>query len=178
MRDGYEYLRNWGIARIGLFGEMCAVSDMTYLAIKLSDYGVGDYWEDVDCYVRNVLADRQITSADKLRKAVGTEPIDARDQLDNLELFDFMVEAPDSGLVEFKSAPLCGVSLGQGLDDGFDLSARGDTLLLELPEGLVRRSASFVGLLKDAEFSAQCGRGRCRVSFPGATARGRGGGRG
>ncbi len=78
MRQGYEYLRNWGIARVGLFGEMCAVSDMTYLAIKLSDYGVGDYWEDVDCYVRNILADRQITSADKLRKAVQTEPILAR----------------------------------------------------------------------------------------------------
>jgi len=78
VRDGYEYLRNWGIARIGLFGEMCATSDMTYLAIKMSDYGVGDYWEDVDCYVRNILADRQITSADKLRKAVQTEPILAR----------------------------------------------------------------------------------------------------
>ena len=78
VRDGYEYLRNWGIARIGLFGEMCAVSDMTYLAIKLSDYDVGDYWEDVDCYVRNILADRQITSADKLRNAVRTEPILAR----------------------------------------------------------------------------------------------------
>jgi hypothetical protein len=78
VRDGYEYLRNWGIARIGLFGEMCAVSDMTYLAIKLSDYGVGDYWEDVDCYVRNILADRQITSAEKLRQAVATEPILAR----------------------------------------------------------------------------------------------------
>ena len=78
VRDGYEYLRNWGIARIGLFGEMCAVSDMTYLAIKLSDYGVGDYWEDVDCYIRNILADRQITCADKLRKAVQTEPILAR----------------------------------------------------------------------------------------------------
>ena len=69
VRDGYEYLRNWGIARIGLFGEMCAVSDMTYLAIKLSDYGVGDYWEDADCYIRNILADRQITSADRLRQA-------------------------------------------------------------------------------------------------------------
>jgi hypothetical protein len=78
VRDGYEYLRNWGIARIGLFGEMCAVSDMTYLAIKLSDYGVGDYWEDVDCYIRNILADRQITSADKLRKAVQADPILAR----------------------------------------------------------------------------------------------------
>ena len=104
VRDGYEYLRNWGIARIGLFGEMCAVSDMTYLAIKLSDYGVGDYWEDVDCYVRNVLADRQITSADKLRKAVQTEPILAR----------FLPRTAPTDLINNPNAQTVG--LGQNLE--------------------------------------------------------------
>ena len=75
VRDGYEYLRNFGIARIGLFGETCATADMVCLAIHLSDAGVGDYWEDVDQYVRNMLADRQITDAEKLRRAAKTPPI-------------------------------------------------------------------------------------------------------
>ena len=75
VRDGYEYLRNFGIARIGLFGEMCTTGDMTLLATRLSETGVGDYWEDVDQYVRNQLAERQITDAKKLQKAVKSAPI-------------------------------------------------------------------------------------------------------
>jgi len=74
VREGYEYLRNFGIARIGLFGEMCTTGDMAYLAIKLTNMGVGDYWEDVDQYVRNQLTEQQITSADKLRRAVEAMP--------------------------------------------------------------------------------------------------------
>ena len=60
VRDGYEYIRSFGIARIGLFGETCTVGDMTSLAVRLSDAGVGDYWEDVDQYARNHLAEMQI----------------------------------------------------------------------------------------------------------------------
>src|SRR6185295_4043062 len=56
VRDGYEYCRNFGLARLGLFGEGCATGDMTWLALKLSDAGVGDYYEDADGYVRNQLA--------------------------------------------------------------------------------------------------------------------------
>lgn len=69
VRDGYEYLRNFGIARIGLFGEMCTTGDMTYLALKLTELGVGDYWEDVDQYVRNQLMEQQITDLNKMREA-------------------------------------------------------------------------------------------------------------
>ncbi len=75
VRDGYEYLRNFGIARIGLFGETCASADMTFLALKLSDSGVGDYWDDADAYIRNNLAERQIADAQKLQAAVTKEPI-------------------------------------------------------------------------------------------------------
>ena len=78
VREGYEYYRNWGIARIGLLSEMCSTGDMTFLALKLCDAGVGDYYEDVDQYVRNVLIDRMITDPEKLRQAVKNEPILAR----------------------------------------------------------------------------------------------------
>ncbi len=78
VRDGYEYLRNFGIARIGLFGEMCTTGDMTYLALKLTELGVGDYWEDVDQYVRNQLVELQITDLDKLRRANALMPTQER----------------------------------------------------------------------------------------------------
>jgi hypothetical protein len=68
VRSAYEYQRNFGIARVGLFGEGCTTGDMTQLAIKLSEAGVGDYWEDVDCYIRNHLIEIQLMDRDLLRE--------------------------------------------------------------------------------------------------------------
>ena len=78
VRDGYEYCRNFGVARLGLFGEGCATGDMIWLALKLSDAGVGDYYEDADGYVRNQLAELQLTSEDKLRRTVEQMPKNVR----------------------------------------------------------------------------------------------------
>jgi hypothetical protein len=76
VKDGYEWQRSWGISEIGTFGdhvwgadtEPCLIADMTALAIRLSDYGVGDYWDDVDQYVRNHLTESQLLRADLLEK--------------------------------------------------------------------------------------------------------------
>ena len=78
VRAGYEFVRGFGIARIGMFGEMCTTGDMTFLAIKLSELGVGDYWDDADSYVRNQLAELQIMDAGKMLRAVKAEPVLAR----------------------------------------------------------------------------------------------------
>jgi len=92
VRSSYEYMRNFGIARIGLFGETCTTGDMTFLAVKLSDMGAGDYWEDVDQYVRNHLTELQITDAEKLSKAVEDMPY-GRGKNDTTEgAFDFTNE--------------------------------------------------------------------------------------
>jgi hypothetical protein len=95
--DFYEYARNFGIARIGFFpavvlplsqlyvgqvsgfvkgmpDEGCAIADMTLLAILLSDGGVGDYWDDVDQYVRNHLIEHQILRRDLLEETVAAGP--------------------------------------------------------------------------------------------------------
>ena len=72
VRSAYEYQRNFGIAQVGLFGEGCTVGDMTQLAIKLSESGVGDYWEDVDCYVRNQLIEIQLMDRDLLCQVTRT----------------------------------------------------------------------------------------------------------
>ena len=68
VRSGYEYSRDQGIARLGLFGETCTISDMIAIAIKLTESGVGDYWDDVDGYVRNQLIEQQVTSKQELEK--------------------------------------------------------------------------------------------------------------
>lgn len=66
VRDGYEWARQAGFARIGLFGDGqgCACGRIISLAIKLTDAGVGDYWEDVDQYIRNHGSEMQITPDD------------------------------------------------------------------------------------------------------------------
>jgi hypothetical protein len=70
-RDGYEYSRNFYVAPIGYFTEWtrleapcetCEVADMIGLAVRLTDVGTGDYWDDVDGYVRNQFAEQQHVS--------------------------------------------------------------------------------------------------------------------
>jgi hypothetical protein len=92
IRQAYEYARKFGIARIGfiptyiypecygqtrkfaIISEGCCIADMTVLAVELTDAGVGDYWEDVDQYVRNHLAETQFIDADRLREVSAAEP--------------------------------------------------------------------------------------------------------
>ena len=74
VRDSYEHARGFGILRIGLFGEACSTADMVATAIRLSDAGVGDYWEDVDQYVRNQLVEYQLVRTDLLEKVSEASP--------------------------------------------------------------------------------------------------------
>ena len=61
VRDGYEWARQMILARIGYFDyQGCATARIIGLAIKLSDAGIGDYWEDVDQYIRNHGVEMQV----------------------------------------------------------------------------------------------------------------------
>lgn len=66
VREGYEYARAKGVARVGCFGEGCSTADMIALAIRLSDAGAGDYWDDVSHYVRNHFVELQFSRPDDL----------------------------------------------------------------------------------------------------------------
>ena len=44
--------------------ELCEVADMIALALKLSEAGVGDYWDDADRWIRNMFAEGQLLSTD------------------------------------------------------------------------------------------------------------------
>ena len=67
VRQAYEYNRNLGLARLGMWGEKIVHNLMAAIAIKLSDAGVGDYWEDVDQYVRNAIVEDQFIDAELLK---------------------------------------------------------------------------------------------------------------
>ncbi|MDP6439762.1 MAG: glycoside hydrolase family 127 protein [Candidatus Brocadiia bacterium] len=43
--------------------ELCVVADMVVLALRLTRAGLGDYWDDVDRWVRNVYAEAQMLDA-------------------------------------------------------------------------------------------------------------------
>jgi hypothetical protein len=75
----YQWARQMGDAKIGYFPELfpdqkswqylnwngktveiCEVADIIWLALNLTRAGIGDYWDDVDCWVRNVFTNGQI----------------------------------------------------------------------------------------------------------------------
>ena len=70
VRSSYEHMRSWGINRIGFIPtwvngrricmETCLLGDLVALAVRMSDAGIGDYWDDADRMVRNHLAEAQI----------------------------------------------------------------------------------------------------------------------
>ena len=71
VRKAYEFGRAQGVVELGWFPEVyptrhacmepCQVGDMTALAVKLSVADLGDYWEDVEHYTRNLLQASQLT---------------------------------------------------------------------------------------------------------------------
>ena len=54
--------------------ECCTVADMIALAVNLSVAGAGDYWDDVDRWVRNDFAEQQLTSVDWIYRMASTLP--------------------------------------------------------------------------------------------------------
>ena len=69
VRSGYEWARSRGIARLGLFDDQgCGAARMLGLAIKLTDAAVGDYWEDVDQYIRNNGSELQLSEIQEIRR--------------------------------------------------------------------------------------------------------------
>ncbi len=57
---------DWYLGRAGNTTEICEVADMVLLALYLTRAGLGDYWDDVDRWVRNVYAEGQMCDADFL----------------------------------------------------------------------------------------------------------------
>jgi hypothetical protein len=72
---GYRQVENPGYNLLGYFpewvnssewegSETCQVSDMITLAMRLSDAGIADCWDDADRWVRNLFAEGQLLTTD------------------------------------------------------------------------------------------------------------------
>ena len=74
VRDSYEWARQMGVTRLGLFPhhrestEGCTIADMVGLAVALTDAGMGDYWDDVEMFARNGLISAQATDIEELKR--------------------------------------------------------------------------------------------------------------
>ena len=89
VRQGYEYFRNLGLPRIGMWGENIANNQMAEIAIKLSDAGAGDYWDDVDEYVRNAFVEDQFVDLELLKQEANKHGLPTRQ---SNQYGDFTVE--------------------------------------------------------------------------------------
>jgi len=90
-RRGFEYGKTCGEPLTGFFPERinskdlehsegCEVGDMIALGCKLSEAGLGDFWDDVDRWVRNMLAEGQLTRTDWIARATEWQPKSAIDE--------------------------------------------------------------------------------------------------
>jgi hypothetical protein len=89
VRAGYEWARTQGpsfgvSSLVGWFpewfvpnypsSETCPVAEMIAMGVKMSAAGVGDYWDDVDRWVRNHYAEAQLTSVDWVYRMAERQP--------------------------------------------------------------------------------------------------------
>jgi hypothetical protein len=85
VRDAYEYTWDFGIRRMGwvncypcsqISGNMegCALGDLVAIAVRLSDAGWGDYWDDVDALARNQLVEGQLVDPGILQRLAEHAP--------------------------------------------------------------------------------------------------------
>jgi hypothetical protein len=90
VRRAYEFTLSQGIPRMGWINcypaganhvEGCALGDLVALGARLSEYGLGDYWDDIDAVVRNQLIEQQITNPDLLQRVSENSPAQCCEQV-------------------------------------------------------------------------------------------------
>jgi hypothetical protein len=69
-----EYIKDWPDERGVVDSEGCCVVDMLLTALWLTKAGVGDYWDDIDRYLRNQFAEMQMTSGDWITRMAEKRP--------------------------------------------------------------------------------------------------------
>ena len=84
-RLGFEFARAHGEARMGWYPELlfldrrqvcetCGLADLIGLGMRLSLNGIGDYWDDVDRWVRNQYAEQQLVRGDWIERRAWKGP--------------------------------------------------------------------------------------------------------
>jgi hypothetical protein len=96
--SGFRWAKDQGSSLVGFFPELaidrlyltcesCEVADMIGIAVKLTEAGVGDYWDDVDRWVRNQFAEQQMQDGAwiyQLEKTQEKKPVAYNETADRL----------------------------------------------------------------------------------------------
>ena len=153
VREWYEYTRKFGIARIGFYPgvlgtrtlmeankktyggagqvcEGCSIGDMTWLAVRMSEEGIGDFWEDVDQNVRNQLVEHQLLRRDLIEKLIAGTPAKKIDP--RLEITDNVAERNIGAFVSISEPTMlfgwwtmcCNANMPQGMYKAWDAIVR------------------------------------------------------
>jgi len=87
---------------MGTEGETSQLSDMIAIALRLSEGGVGDYWDDADRWSRNHLAEAQLTKIDwigRLPQDLAVQPHSTRSgYLREISALSPVVRIPMTGI--------------------------------------------------------------------------------
>ena len=107
VHNAYQYSKSWMFDRLGWIDgapakgeacEGCNLADLAALQIRLTDAGVGEYWDDLDHLVRNALIEQQYTDLDRAHRIVASLPEDtetprwAQDALPNQICYEDVLE--------------------------------------------------------------------------------------
>lgn len=86
-RTGYEWMKANGSSLVGYFPEIfipdydrsetCINADMIAIALKLTDAGAGDYWDDVDRWTRNHFLGSQLIDPSWVKRMGERSPVKA-----------------------------------------------------------------------------------------------------
>ena len=85
VEKGYEWGKEYGQSLIGYFPErvkekhrstceICEVAEMIALAVKISQSGYADCWDDADRWVRNHFAESQLTDISWIQRMIDRSP--------------------------------------------------------------------------------------------------------
>ena len=83
-QSSYEWAKTQGSSLVGFFPEFivpgypscesCEVADMIGIGAKLTQAGVGDYWDDLDRWTRNQFAEGQLTEGEWIYRLADSMP--------------------------------------------------------------------------------------------------------
>ena len=128
VKRSYEYSLTLAIPRLGWVPVMptrelcegCSLGDMVALGVRLTDSGVGDYWDDVDALVRNHLVEQQLADREALENVIshaGPAKPDIRGEYPNQEWLGDVVGRV-LGAYSAATTPSSGWALAQGCCTG------------------------------------------------------------
>jgi len=120
VRSSYEYIRSYGINRIGFTPylydrnspamESCMLGDFLALTVKMSRAGIGDYWDDADRIIRNQMAESQITDINLLERLSQNAPKTAVPESQPGQISTENVHERMLGIFASITMPTCSIS--------------------------------------------------------------------